>query len=398
MPIPLAALAWPLVSTSLMTAGRFVVLRAVPAVTEFVATRALPAAVEAGKAIVTNAPSIASGTLSTAWKVGNVVATPIKHPVLTGAAAAVLHNVTDGKSTNLAIDGVGVAWNATKTHVPSLAGKIADGGLYVADGLTGMLETAGKRGIEHIGDHLPPVITPAPIRAAVAAAQAKIDQAKKAVTGTPSASTPTSQSQGESGDSNSDVSSDSDDVDTPESGAFRDMIGQQLGIDPKKINGKNITAAVGDFAKDHPWAIGLGALFGATASGGKMRKLMVGAVTTIGLVALAPFLAPIFAAMAPLLEGIKNFIKEKFDQSTLKGRFNTESSHIINRDRDPSATTPEPKLATSPTAVVPAANEYQVNLSDLTTRVSTKLADSNTSVDLRRPAVARQDSIYSLQA
>ncbi len=88
--------------------------------------------------------------------------------------------------------------------------------------------------------------------------------------------------------------------------------------------------------------------------------------------------------MAPALDSLKSHMKERFDQSTMKGQFNTESNHIINRDRDPSATTPEPGTApvAQPMQDTSNASRFSENASSVT---GAKLGNGDTSIDLRRP-------------
>lgn len=142
------------------------------------------------------------------------------------------------------------------------------------------------------------------------------------------------------------------------------VFGDMLGIDPKKMNAANMMKMAKDFLKDNKQGAMIGALAGLCAmgtEGGKMKKAMVFMMVAVGLSMIMPMLEPMFGpmkqAMGPALDSMKaklggmadnvrNHVEGVTpDRSTRTGQFNTESRHLIERDRDPSATTPAPAAA-----------------------------------------------------
>ncbi|MCM2343569.1 MAG: hypothetical protein NDJ24_03335 [Alphaproteobacteria bacterium] len=258
-------------------------------------------------ASATKAVASAAGTgLSYAWTGAKVVSFPFRHPILTAGTLGVGHVATGGASSELLWDGAIGTWNLTKEYAPAAAGAVVDAGLTVGDGVAGFFATGAKKGVAEIGEHLP-VGTPASLRAVVAGAETKIEGVRNG---------DTAQALRDRVAGARDAAEDAaDGMDGADFGPFREMLGQHMGIDASKVDGKKIVSVLAEKAKQNPEiALGMafGAMMGMSNSRNKAEALwkvpFYTAIMGVAFMLLGPILKPLMGLAG---QGL-NELKDKF--------------------------------------------------------------------------------------
>lgn len=329
MPIPLAlAAAWPLVSASLLTAGRYVAMTAVPAVARFA-----------------TAPSTLSAA-GTAFNVaGNVVKGAWNNKLLVG-------------TTMLTADGL-LGTNMTSTAVKGAASAIGAVAGYTVDGVKSNAKDIDK-----------------------SVTGGKITSTVEAATGGGSSGQTVHQAGSATGNQQGATGADDTVITTDENGNTVRVPrqSQQAG----GFNVQNFMSGIAEKAKNDP-AMALGAAFGAMVGISKSNGMMeaawkvplYSAIFGMAFKLLGPILTPILGALG---NGLQSTL-----QSSFHGAQVTPSASAA-----PSAATPAPTTAPVADTALAAANasKFQENAASATTDM--RLTNGDTRVDLRnRPAVNR---------
>lgn len=325
-------------------------------------------------ASATKAVASAAGTgLSYAWTGAKVVTFPFRHPILTAGAVGLGHVATGGKSSELLWDGAIGSWNLTKEYAPTVAGAVVDAGLTVGDGVTGFFATGAKKGVAEIGEHLP-VGTPASVRAVIAGAETKLEGAR---TGSP-----TQALKDKFEGARDKVEDTVDGMDGADFGPFREMLGQHMGIDPKKVDGKKIVSLLAEKAKQNP-EIALGMAFGAMMGMSDSRS-KAEAVWKV------PFYTAImgvaFMLLGPILKPLMGIAGQKLNE--LKDQFH--SAQVTPYANGALPSTAEPKKAApavdaandapKPAANAPVVSDFRDNGLLMTTQTDVRKAGINPAV------------------
>lgn len=333
---------------------------------------------------------------SYAWTGVKLATFPFRHPVLTLGGVSAAHLATGGKSSELFWDGAVGTWSLAKEHVPGAAAAVAEGTLKLGDGMMGFLATGGKKGAEGLADHLPPG-TPVVLREALG----NVGKPKAEGAAGPSLKDHASDAFGGAKDKAGDVMENAEDFLAGEQGKpFRDMMGKFMGIDPKNVNGKTVTAALTQKAKENP-AVGIGMAIGAM-SGMKNSNSMAERAWKVPLYTAMWGIA--FMIMGPLLNPLLKMlggmasekVQDYKEQRDLKNQFHGAQVEPYANGALPStaeAKKDAPVGAGKPEAA--NASAFKENVASVT---APKLVDGDTTrVDLRnRPAA--NGSQFALQA
>lgn len=314
---------------------------------------AAKAAATTEKAIESTSSSLlgtAGKAASYAWTSLRVTTAPFRHPVLTLGAVSGGHLLTGGKSSELIWDGAIGSWNLAKEYVPGAAAAVAEGTLKLGDGMMGFLATGGKKGAEGLANHLPPG-TPVVLREALGSVGKKNEDGTPAPTLRERAQAAMSGARergGDAADAARDAVEDIDAFDLPEAGPFREMIAKHLGMDPKKVNGKEMMSKMGEMAKNNPYAatgMAFGTMLGMMEGGTKGQKalkaMVYGAVFAIGFQMIGQFFPGLMPAIGNMLGGGMKSLG--LDPSTMKGQFTGAANGLTDAPKTaaPAAKTPE---------------------------------------------------------
>ncbi len=210
---------------------------------------------------------VAAKAGSYAWTGAKIVAAPIAYPKTFILGASAGHVLTGGLTSSMIWGGYTGLWNLGKEYVPGATSAIAEAGLKLGDGTMGFLKTGAQMGAQGLREYLPAGLVPAPLRAALGASDASVS--RDAQQSGPAA--PTLRDRANAAASGvrervTDAAENIDFMDTPEAGPFREMIANQLNMDPAKVTGKELTRKLGQLAKDNPY-FGIGMAFGALYGG-----------------------------------------------------------------------------------------------------------------------------------
>jgi|GEM_PF-4898155 hypothetical protein len=330
---------------------------------------------------------------SYAWTGVKLATFPFRHPVLTLGGVSAAHLATDGKSSELFWDGAVGSWNLTKEYAPAAASAVAEGTLKLGDGMMGFLATGGKKGASELGEHLPPG-TPVVLREALGSVGKP--KAEGAAAG-PSLKDRAGDAFAGAKDKAEDVAENAGDfLEGAHAQPFREMIGKFMGINPQNVNGKTVTAALGQKAKENPavaMGMALGAMSGMKSSNSKAEMAwkvpMYTALWGIAFMLLGPMLNP-------LLKMAGNYASDKAqdfkEQRDLKNQFHGAQVEPYANGALPSTAEPKktPEQVAAPKAEAANASAFRENA------VSATLASGDTSrVDLRRGPAANRDQ-YAL--
>ena len=280
------------------------------------------------KGLLGTVASAGMSTLQVGWTAGKIITWPVRHWLITGVGLGAAHQVTDGASSRAIIGAGSSTIGFVADKAPGIAAAAADASLWVGDGVMGFFTEGVKEGGEQLAEKLP-FGTPAAVRAAVAGAAAKVKGEK----GEPSlreraqdAMSGARERAGDAADAARDAAEDIDMFDLPEAGPFREMIAKHLGMDPKKVNGKEMMSKMGEMAKNNPYAatgMAFGAMLGMMEGGTKAQKAMkamvYGAAFAIGFQMIGQFFPGLMPAIGNMLGGgLKSL---GLDPSTMKGQF-----------------------------------------------------------------------------
>lgn len=318
---------------------------------------AAKAAAAGEKAIEKTSSSLlgtASKAASYSWTTLKAVTFPFRHPVLTLGGVSALHLGTGGKSSEMIWDGAIGTWSLAKEYVPNAAAAVAEGTLKLGDGMMGFLATGGKKGAEGLAEHLPPG-TPVVLREALGSVGKKNEDGTPAPTLRERAQGALSGAREHGADAAGaarDAVDELDPFDLPEAKPFREMIAKHLGMDPKKVNGKEMMSKMGEMAKNNPYAatgMAFGAMLGMMEGGTKGQKalkaMVYGAVFAIGFQMIGQFFPGLMPAIGNMLgNGMKSL---GFDANTMKGQFTGAANGL----------TDAPKTAAPAAKTAEAAND-----------------------------------------
>lgn len=239
---------------------------------------------EAAEATSKSLLSTAAKAGGYAWTGAKILAAPVAYPktFLLGASAG--HLLTDGATSRMIWGGYTGLWNLGKEFVPGATATLAEGALKLGDGTMGFLGTGAKMGAQGLSHYLPPG-TPAPIKAALGALDVNENRTTESAD-SPATDNPTLRDRANKAAATvrkqaEDAAGDIDFMDAPEAKPFRAMIARQLNMDPAKVSGKELTAKLGELAKDNPlFATGmaLGTAYGAMGAGKTKMERAMGAV------------------------------------------------------------------------------------------------------------------------
>lgn len=174
------------------------------------------------------------------------------------------------------------------------------------------------------------------------------------------------------------------DDDDPETGIAKGMLAQMMGIDPKSLNAANIARVTKDLVQDSGvspevagGATALGVLAGMGTKGGKFQKSIVGLMVTAVMMFLLPMLGQMFGPLMASLGGgmgdMMDKLRSRFDPTKTSGKFNTESAALIDRPRDPSATTPPPPTPRAEAAANDPVSRFKADGAAMTERRPTEV-------------------------
>ncbi len=210
---------------------------------------------------------VAAKAGSYAWTGAKIVAAPIAYPKTFILGASAGHVLTGGLTSSMIWGGYTGLWNLGKEYVPGATSAVAEAALKLGDGTMGFLKTGAKMGAQGLSEYLPSGLVPTPVRVALGASDASAARESQ-----PSGSdAPTLRDRANAAASGvrervTDAAEDIDFMNTPEAGPFREMIANQLNMDPAKVTGKELTRKLGQLAKDNPY-FGIGMAFGALYGG-----------------------------------------------------------------------------------------------------------------------------------
>lgn len=306
------------------------------------------------KGLLGTVASAGLSTLQFGWTAGKIITWPVRHWLITGVGLGTAHQLTDGASSRAIIGAGSSAVGYVADKAPGIAAAAADASLWVGDGVMGFFTEGVKEGGEQLAEKLP-FGTPAAVRAAVAGASAKVKGEK----GEPSlreraqdAMSGARERAGDAADAARDAADDIDMFDLPEAGPFREMIAKHLGMDPKKVNGKEMMSKMGEMAKNNPYAatgMAFGAMLGMMEGGTKgqkaMKAMVYGAVFAIGFQMIGQFFPGLMPAIGNMLgNGMKGL---GLDTNTMKGQFTGAANGL----------TDAPKTAAPAARTAEAAND-----------------------------------------
>lgn len=258
------------------------------------------------------------GTAATAgkytWTGAKILAAPIAYPKTFWLGASAGHVLTGGVSSSLIWGGYAGLWNLGKEYVPGASAAVLEGSLKLGDGLTGFLATGAKKGAAGLAEHLPPVLTPAPVKAALGAIGATSTTGGDGPSLKDRAGDAFAGAKDKAEDAVEDVTENAGDfLEGEQAKPFRDMLGKFMGMDGKDVNGKAITAALGQKAKDNPHiALGMaiGAMSGMKNSNSKMEMAwkvpLYSAMWGIAFMMLGPILQPLMGLLGQKMDGLKD--------------------------------------------------------------------------------------------
>lgn len=332
MAIPLLALAWPAVSASLMTAGRFVVMTAAPAIARFATS-----------------PTTLSAAGTAFNAAGHVVKGVWNNKLLTGTALLTIDGALGTNMTSSAVRGVasavgGVA-DVTMDGVKNNAKDIDE--TLTGGQLTAAVQSAAGNGASQQPD-----------KTVVPTGESQGNQGGGASQQPPAPSDQAGQALGMDLSGITRSLNPNKGTDEPAGNEMDDgmknMLGGFLNIDPKNLNARNLARMMKDFAGDNKLALGLGMYAAYTTDGGPLKKAVAGLVTTMVMSFLMPHLTQIFgpmlAAAGPALANMKDSLGKKFDQASTTGQFNTSSYGLTAPDAAPVQKIPAAEAANDPVA------------------------------------------------
>jgi hypothetical protein len=309
------------------------------------------------KGLLGTVASAGLSTLQFGWTAGKIITWPVRHWLITGVGLGTAHQLTDGASSRAIIGAGSSAVGYVADKAPGIAAAAADASLWVGDGVMGFFTEGVKEGGEQLAEKLP-FGTPAAVRAAVAGASAKVKGEK----GEPSlreraqdAMSGARERAGDAADAAREAADDIDVFDLPEAGPFREMIAKHLGMDPKKVNGKEMMSKMGEMAKNNPYAatgMAFGAMLGMMEGGTKgqkaMKAMVYGAVFAIGFQMIGQFFPGLMPAIGNMLgNGMKGL---GLDTNTMKGQFTGAANGLTEAPRTPAPVARTAEAANDPVA------------------------------------------------
>lgn len=338
-PLVLLAAAWPVVSASLLTAGRYVAMTAIPAAARFA-----------------TAPSTISAATTTLSGVGTVAKVVANNKVNTLLAGVAVDGVLGTNVTATALKGAGTA-------LSGVAGVFADGAKNNIKELTGV--QLGGASADAGG-------TPS---------QQSRDSTQTQGAGAPAAT-------GSAGGAQGGTQQEETVVEKDENGVER-RVPRSQSIESR---GQQMLQGLMDKAKDNPWmalGVAIGGAMGLKNSNGmaEMAWKVPLYATMYGFI--FKMLGPI---LGPLLGVGKDFLQSTLGISPLQSAFHTPQVAPYANGGKPAADV-KPEAANDPAADAVKTQAFRDNADQVT---QVKLVDDNTRVNLggNRPAANR--SLYEL--